>query len=116
MSVSSQGSAASAASHHSHAAYSQAPSAAPPPPSAPGNPQAPRAVPDGFAIQLDKLPQEGRKFVLKESLRQDAALDASGVHSIAAPARGLRRMLRRTPWRWRVVASLATGSELEACA
>lgn len=104
MSVSSQGSAASAASHHSHhshhshAAYSQAPSAAPPPPSAPGNPQAPRAVPDGFAIQLDKLPQEGRKFVLKESLRQDAALDASGARFAPSPAASLgpaERDLRR---------------------
>ena len=82
MSVSSQGSEASASSYGSLASQSsQAPSAAPLPHSAPGVgvfPAVPRAVPDGFAIQLDKLPQEGRKYVLKESLRQPPALDAGG--------------------------------------
>jgi hypothetical protein len=76
MSVSSQGSEASAASYGSLASHaSQAPSDAK---GAGVLPAAPRAVPDGFAIQLDKLPQEGRKYVLKESLRQQAALDAGG--------------------------------------
>ena len=42
-----------------------------------GQPAAPRAVPDGFAIQLDKLPQEGRQLVLKESLREQVRQRAS---------------------------------------
>lgn len=67
---------------------------APPPPSVPtGSPAAPRAVPDGFAIQLDKLPQEGRKFVLKsEEVRQGAALaPPSPSHSWGPAEEALQR-------------------------
>lgn len=99
MSVSSQGSEASAASYGSLASHVShySPSAEPLSHSAPGVgalPAAPRAVPDGFAIQLDKLPQEGRKYVLKESLRQPPALDAGGG-GISAPWGPAENELRR---------------------
>ena len=80
----------SMASEASGMTHVRSASRAPPPPSAPptargagASPAAPRAVPDGFAIQLDKLPQEGRKFVLKENVRQGAALaPPSPIHSL----------------------------------
>jgi hypothetical protein len=83
VSISSRGSVMSMASAASAADF---------PPSG-GSPAAPRSVPDGFAIQLDKLPQEGRKLVLKDSLqppvRQDAALTAPAAWGPAEEA--LRR-------------------------
>lgn len=42
-----------------------------------GPPAPPRAVPDGFAINLNMLPQEGRTIVLKEDIRQGANLALS---------------------------------------
>jgi len=83
----------SMASEASGMTHVRSASCAPPPLSAPptargagASPAAPRAVPDGFAIQLDKLPQEGRKFVLKENVRQGAALAPPSPNHFMGPA------------------------------